>query len=141
VNTKKKASSQGGGGSRQPLHPPPRSAPGFEFSSHVLNFMVIGQHTIIDLSESNQSVHGFPSLTVRCLLPLCIIFVSASNLRSQASRSPYTGTVAWDLQSSKHSPIKTVGMATSVPSSQTSPALVNALFERVEEQAEVSAHI
>lgn len=32
-----------------------------------------------------------------------------------------------------------VGTATSVPSSQTSPALVNALFERVEEQAEVSA--
>ena len=68
------------------------------------------------------------------------IFVSAGNLRSQASRSPYKGTVAWDLQSSKQSPIKTVGMATSVPSSQTSPALVNALFERVEEQAEVSAH-
>lgn len=32
-------------------------------------------------------------------------------------------------------------MATSAPSSQTSPALVNVLFERVEEQAEVSAHI
>lgn len=41
--------------------------------------------------------------------------------------------MAWD----KLSPVKTVGMATSVPSSQASPALVNALFERVEEQAEV----
>ena len=76
---------------------------------------------------------------LRCLLLLSIIFVSAGNLQSQASRSPHKGTVAWDLQSSKHSPIKMVGMATSVPSSQTSPALVNALFERVEEQAEVSA--
>ena len=69
------------------------------------------------------------------------LFVSAGNLQSQASRSPHKGTVAWDLQSSKHSPIKTVGMATSVPSSQASPALVNALFERVEEQAEVSAQV
>ena len=43
--------------------------------------------------------------------------------------------MAWD----KLSPVKTVGMATSVPSSQASPALVNALFERVEEQAEVRA--
>ena len=33
--------------------------------------------------------------------------------------------------------MKTAGMATSVPSSQASPALVNTLFERVEEQAEV----
>ena len=41
--------------------------------------------------------------------------------------------MVWD----KLSPVKTVGMATSVPSSQASPALVNALFERVEEQAEV----
>ena len=41
--------------------------------------------------------------------------------------------MAWD----KLSPVKTVGVATSVPSSQASPALVNALFERVEEQAEV----
>lgn len=41
--------------------------------------------------------------------------------------------MAWD----KLSPVKTVGMATSVPSSQASPVLVNALFERVEEQAEV----
>ena len=41
--------------------------------------------------------------------------------------------MAWD----KLSPVKTVGIATSVPSSQASPALVNALFERVEEQAEV----
>lgn len=73
------------------------------------------------------------------MLLLYIIFVSAGNLQSQASRSPHKGTVAWDLQSSKHSPIKMVGTATSVPSSQTSPALVNALFERVEEQAEVSA--
>ncbi|KAL9951935.1 hypothetical protein ACROYT_G044691 [Oculina patagonica] len=63
------------------------------------------------------------------------------NLRSQAARSPYKGTVAWDLPSSKHSPIKTVGMATSAPSSQASPALVNALFERVEEQAEVVSQL
>lgn len=53
------------------------------------------------------------------------------NLRSHAARP---STVAWD----KHSPVKTVGMATNVLSSQASPALVNALFERVEEQAEVS---
>lgn len=37
--------------------------------------------------------------------------------------------------------MKTVGMATSVPSSQASPALVNALFERVEEQAELVSHL
>lgn len=67
-----------------------------------------------------------------------IICLSTGKLRSEAARSPYKGTVAWDLQSGKHSPKKTVGMATSVPSSQASPALVNALFERVEEQAEVS---
>jgi len=54
------------------------------------------------------------------------------NLRSQISRTQ--STVAWD----KHSPVKTVGKTTSIPSSQASPALVNALFERVEEQAEVT---
>ena len=53
------------------------------------------------------------------------------NLRSHTARP---STVAWD----KHSPVKTIGVATNVPSSQASPALVNALFERVEEQAEVS---
>lgn len=52
------------------------------------------------------------------------------NLRSQTARPP---AVTWD----KQIPVKTVGMATSVSSSQVSPALVNALFERVEEQAEV----
>ena len=64
--------------------------------------------------------------------------MSTGNLRSQATRNPRKATVAWDMNSSKHSPVKMVGMATSVPSSQASPALVNALFERVEEQAEVS---
>ena len=69
------------------------------------------------------------------------IFISTGNLRSQAARSLSKGTVAWDLSSPKHSPVKTIGMATSVPSSQASPALVNALFERVEEQAEVSLNL
>lgn len=59
------------------------------------------------------------------------------NLHSEATRSPFKFSKAWDLPSSLHSPVKTVGMATSVPSSQASPALVNALFERVEEQAEM----
>lgn len=59
------------------------------------------------------------------------------NLHSQATRSPFQSSVAWDLPSSLYSPVKTVGMATSVPSSQASPALVNALFERVEEQTEM----
>ena len=62
-----------------------------------------------------------------------IASISPGNLRSQTSRSPHISAMAWD----KLSPVKTVGMATSVPSSQASPALVNALFERVEEQAEV----
>ena len=52
------------------------------------------------------------------------------DLRSQTARPP---TVTWD----KHSPVKTVVMATSVPSSQASPPLVNALFERVKEQGKV----
>lgn len=59
------------------------------------------------------------------------------NLRSQTTRNPHKPTVAWD----KHSPVKTVGTATSVPSSQASPALVNALFERVEEQAELVSRL
>ena len=42
-------------------------------------------------------------------------------------------TVPWDKQSS----VKTVGITTGVTSSQASPALVNALFERVEQQSEV----
>lgn len=57
------------------------------------------------------------------------------NLRSQISRTQ--STVAWD----KHSPVKTVGKTTSIPSSQASPALVNALFERVEEQAELVSRL
>lgn len=56
------------------------------------------------------------------------------NLRSQTARPP---AVAWD----KQIPVKTVGMATSVSSSQASPALVNALFERVEEQAELVSRL
>lgn len=56
------------------------------------------------------------------------------NLRSQTARPP---AVTWD----KQIPVKTVGMATSVSSSQASPALVNALFERVEEQAELVSHL
>ncbi|KAM7443145.1 hypothetical protein ABFA07_008085 [Porites harrisoni] len=63
--------------------------------------------------------------------------ISPGNLRSQTSRSPHISAMAWD----KLSPVKTVGMATSVPSSQASPALVNALFERVEEQAELVSHL
>ena len=55
------------------------------------------------------------------------------NLRSHAAAAR-PSAVAWD----KHSPVKTIGTATNVPSSQASPALVNALFERVEKQAEVS---
>ena len=66
-------------------------------------------------------------------LDYLIASISPGNLRSQTSRSPHISAMAWD----KLSPVKTVGMATSVPSSQASPALVNALFERVEEQAEV----
>ena len=62
-----------------------------------------------------------------------IASISPGNIRSLTSRSPHISAMAWD----KLSPVKTVGMATSVPSSQASPALVNALFERVEEQAEV----
>ena len=62
-----------------------------------------------------------------------IASISPGNLRSQTSRSPHISAMAWDKLGS----VKTVGMATSVPSSQASPALVNALFERVEEQAEV----
>ena len=68
-----------------------------------------------------------------CFLSYLIASMSPGNLRSQTSRSPHISAMAWD----KLSPVKTVGMATSVPSSQASPALVNALFERVEEQAEV----
>ena len=68
-----------------------------------------------------------------CFLSYLIASISPGNLRSQTSRSPHISAMAWD----KLSPVKTVGMATSVPSSQASPALVNALFERVEEQAEV----
>jgi len=36
---------------------------GFEVSSRILDFIVIGQYTT-DLSESNQSVLGFLSFTV-----------------------------------------------------------------------------
>lgn len=38
----------------------------FEVCAHVLNFIVIGQY-MIDLSESNQSVYGFLSFTVKDL--------------------------------------------------------------------------
>lgn len=38
----------------------------FEVCTHVLNFIVIGQY-MIDLSESNQSVYGFLSFTVKDL--------------------------------------------------------------------------
>lgn len=38
----------------------------FEVYAHVLNFIVIGQY-MIDLSESNQSVYGFLSFTVKDL--------------------------------------------------------------------------
>lgn len=55
---------------------------------------------------------------------------TVGNLRSQTSRP---STVAWDKLRSP----KTVGMTTNIPSGQASPALVNALFERVEEQAEL----
>ena len=55
---------------------------------------------------------------------------TVGNLRSQTSRP---STVAWDKLRSP----KTVGMTTNIPSGQASPALVNALFERVEEQGEV----
>jgi len=37
---------------------------GLEICSHMLKFIVIGQYTI-DLSESNQSVHSFPSFTLK----------------------------------------------------------------------------
>ena len=36
------------------------------------------------------------------------------------------------------SPIKSVGLPTNQLSSQSSPALINVLFERIEHQAEVS---
>lgn len=55
---------------------------------------------------------------------------TVGNLRSQTSRP---STVAWDKLRSP----KTVGMTTNIPSGQASPALVNALFERVEEQGEL----
>jgi len=55
---------------------------------------------------------------------------TVGNLRSQTSRP---STAAWDKLRSP----KTVGMTTNIPSGQASPALVNALFERVEEQGEV----
>ena len=73
------------------------------------------------------------NFTLNCFLSYLIASISPGNLRSQTSRSPHISGMTWD----KLSPVKTVGMATSVPSSQASPALVNALFERVEEQAEV----
>lgn len=56
------------------------------------------------------------------------------NLRSQMSRP---STVPWDKQSS----VKTVGITTGVTSNQASPALVNALFERVEQQSEIVNHL
>ena len=89
---------------------------------------------LIDTPNNNFAVSFLHFLLTGSLSPLNL---SAGNLRSQTTRSPFKSSVAWDLPSSKHSPVKTVGMATSVPSSQASPALVNALFERVEEQAEV----
>lgn len=55
---------------------------------------------------------------------------TVGNLRSHTSRP---STVAWDKLRSP----KTVGMTTNIPSGQASPALVNALFERVEEQGEL----
>ena len=60
---------------------------------------------------------------------------SPGNIHLGVTRSSTKSGVAWGP--SPRSPVKTIGITTTSPSSQASPALINALFERVEQQAEV----